>query len=65
MSSVRYSFTKGQVLIRERWASFPNESAETSYSAIYAFKAAIEKTKSLERAKLIPSILCYLLCKSL
>jgi len=41
---------------RERWARYPNYSAETSYSAIYVFKAAIEKTKSLETARLIKAI---------
>jgi len=41
---------------RKRWARYPNYSAETSYSAIYVFKAAIEKTKSLETAKLIKAI---------
>jgi len=40
----------------KRWARYPNYSAETSYSAIYVFKAAIEKTKSLETAKLIKAI---------
>jgi branched-chain amino acid transport system substrate-binding protein len=40
----------------ERWARYPNYSAETSYSAIYVFKEAIEKTKSLETAKLIKAI---------
>jgi branched-chain amino acid transport system substrate-binding protein len=40
----------------KRWARYPNYSAETAYSAIYVFKAAIEKTKSLETAKLIKAI---------
>jgi len=40
----------------KRWARYPNYSAETSYSAIYVFKEAIEKTKSLETAKLIKAI---------
>jgi branched-chain amino acid transport system substrate-binding protein len=40
----------------KRWARYPNYSAETSYSAIYVFKEAIEKTKSLETAKLIQAI---------
>lgn len=40
----------------KRWARYPNYSAETSYSAIYVFKKAIEKTKSLETAKLIKAI---------
>jgi branched-chain amino acid transport system substrate-binding protein len=38
---------------RKRWNRFPNYSAETSYSAIYAFKAAVEKTRSLKTAELI------------
>lgn len=38
---------------RKRWARFPNYSAETSYSTIYAFKAAVEKTRSLKTADLI------------
>jgi len=41
---------------RKRWTRYPNYSAETSYSAIYVFKEAIEKTKSLETAKLIKAI---------
>ena len=41
---------------RKRWARYPNYSAETTYSAMYVFKAAIEKTKSLETAKLIKAI---------
>jgi len=41
---------------RKRWARYPNYSAETCYSAIYVFKAAIEKTKSLGTAKLIKAI---------
>jgi len=40
----------------KRWARYPNYSAETSYSAMYVFKEAIEKTKSLETAKLIKAI---------
>lgn len=38
---------------RKRWNRFPNYSAETSYSAIYVFKAAVEKTRSLKTADLI------------
>ena len=38
---------------RKRWARFPNYSAETCYSTIYAFKAAVEKTQSLKTADLI------------
>ncbi len=40
----------------KRWARYPNYSAETSYSAIYAFKAAIEKTGSLDTAELIKAL---------
>ncbi len=40
----------------KRWARYPNYSAENCYSAIYVFKAAIEKTKSLDTAKLINAI---------
>jgi len=40
----------------KRWARYPNYSAETSYSAIYAFKAAIEKAGSLETAGLIKAL---------
>ena len=54
ISPVCYRSTKLEVLIRERWISVPNESAETLYLAIYAFKVALEKTKNLKRAKLIP-----------
>jgi branched-chain amino acid transport system substrate-binding protein len=38
---------------RKRWARFPNYSAETCYSTIYAFKAAVEKTRSLKTADLV------------
>jgi branched-chain amino acid transport system substrate-binding protein len=38
---------------RKRWARLPNYSGETSYSTIYAFKAAVEKTRSLKTAELI------------
>lgn len=41
---------------RKRWARFPNYSAETSYSTIYAFKAAVEKTRSLKTADLIKAL---------
>lgn len=40
----------------KRWVRYPNYSAEASYSAIYVFKAAIEKTKNLETAMLIKAI---------
>ena len=41
---------------QQRWVRYPNYSAEASYSAIYVFKAAIEKTNSLETTKLIKAI---------
>ncbi len=36
---------------RKRWGRFPNYSAESSYSTIYAIKAGAEKAKSLETNK--------------
>lgn len=41
---------------RKRWNRFPNYSAETAYSTIYVFKAALEKTRSLKTADLIKAI---------
>jgi branched-chain amino acid transport system substrate-binding protein len=41
---------------RKRWNRYPNYSAETSYSSIYVIKAAVEKAKSLETAKLIAAV---------
>lgn len=41
---------------RKRWARLPNYSAETSYSTIYTFKAALEKTRSLKTADLIKAL---------
>ncbi len=41
---------------RKRWNRFPNYSAETAYSTIYVFKAAVEKTRSLKTADLIKAI---------
>ena len=41
---------------QKRWARYPNYSAEAAYSAVYVIKAAVEKTKSLETAKLITAI---------
>jgi len=38
---------------RKRWNRFPNYSAENSYSTLYCFKAAVEKTRSLKTAELI------------
>jgi len=39
-----------------RWTRYPNYSAEAAYSAMYVFKAAIEKARSLETAKLITAM---------
>jgi branched-chain amino acid transport system substrate-binding protein len=42
---------------RERWGNrYPNYSAETTYSAIYALKAAIEKAGSIETAAVIKAL---------
>ncbi|MFQ5854930.1 MAG: ABC transporter substrate-binding protein [Anaerolineae bacterium] len=42
---------------RERWGNrYPNYSAETTYSAVYALKAAIEKAGSLETAAVIEAL---------
>ncbi len=41
----------------KRWGGrYPNYSAEASYSTIYVLKAAIEKAKSLETAKIIAAL---------
>ncbi len=41
---------------RKRWNRFPNYSAENSYSTIYFFKAAVEKTRSLKTAELTKAL---------
>jgi branched-chain amino acid transport system substrate-binding protein len=41
---------------QKRWSRFPNYSAETTYSAVMIAKAAIEKAKSLDSAKLIAAL---------
>jgi branched-chain amino acid transport system substrate-binding protein len=41
---------------RKRWARFPNYSAETTYSAFFIMKAAVEKAKSLETDKVIAAM---------
>lgn len=41
---------------QERWARLPNYSAETSYSAVYIAKAAIEKARSLETSAIIDAL---------
>ncbi len=38
---------------KKRWNRYPNYSAETTYSAFYIMKAAVEKSGSLETAKVI------------
>ncbi|MBI3002557.1 MAG: ABC transporter substrate-binding protein [candidate division NC10 bacterium] len=40
----------------KRWGRLPNYSAETTYSAIYITKAAVEKAKSLETAKVLEAL---------
>jgi len=41
---------------REKFGRFPNYSAANVYTAIYAFKKAVEKTKSLDTQKLIKTL---------
>jgi len=42
---------------RQRWGNrYPNYSAETTYSAIYALKAAIEKADSIKTAEVIKAL---------
>jgi branched-chain amino acid transport system substrate-binding protein len=38
---------------RKRWNRFPNYSAETTYSAFFIMKAAVEKSGSLDTAKVL------------
>lgn len=38
---------------RKRWTRFPNYSAETTYSAFFIMKAAVEKAGSVETAKVV------------
>ena len=40
----------------KRWVRYPNYSAETSYASIYVIKAALEKAKSFETAKLVAAV---------
>lgn len=40
----------------KRWGRLPNYSAETTYSAIYITKAAVEKAKSLDTPKVIAAL---------
>jgi branched-chain amino acid transport system substrate-binding protein len=41
---------------RKRWNRFPNYSAETTYSAFFIMKAAVEKSRSLETAKVVDAM---------
>lgn len=41
---------------KKRWARLPNYSAETTYSAFFILKAAVEKARSLETAKVIEGL---------
>lgn len=41
---------------RKRWARFPNYSAETTYSTFFIMKAALEKARSLETARVIDAL---------
>jgi branched-chain amino acid transport system substrate-binding protein len=41
---------------RKRWNRFPNYSAETTYSAFFIMKAAVEKAGSLETAKVVDAL---------
>ncbi len=41
---------------KKRWARLPNYSAETTYSALFILKAAVEKSRSLETAKVIEGL---------
>jgi branched-chain amino acid transport system substrate-binding protein len=41
---------------RKRWNRFPNYSAETTYSAFFIMKAAVEKAGSMDTAKVIDAM---------
>ena len=41
---------------KKRWARFPNYSAETTYSALFIMKAAVEKARSMETDKVIAAM---------
>ncbi|HLC41947.1 MAG TPA: ABC transporter substrate-binding protein [Methylomirabilota bacterium] len=41
---------------KKRWARFPNYSAETTYSALFIIKAAVEKSNSLDTTKVIEAL---------
>jgi branched-chain amino acid transport system substrate-binding protein len=41
---------------RKRWARFPNYSAETTYSALFIMKAAVEKARSMDTDKVVAAM---------
>ena len=41
---------------QKRWSRFPNYSAETTYSALFITKAAVEKARSLETDKVLEAL---------
>jgi branched-chain amino acid transport system substrate-binding protein len=41
---------------KKRWARYPNYSAETTYSALFIMKAAVEKSRSLETEKVVGAL---------
>ncbi len=41
---------------QKRWSRFPNYSAETTYSAVYITKAAVEKARSIETDKVLEAL---------
>ena len=41
---------------RKRWARYPNYSAETTYSALFIMKAAVEKARSMDTDKVIAAM---------
>jgi branched-chain amino acid transport system substrate-binding protein len=41
---------------QKRWGRFPNYSAETTYSAVFITKAAVEKAKSLDTKKVLEAL---------
>ena len=41
---------------KKRWVRLPNYSAETTYSSLFIIKAAVEKSRSLDTAKVIEGL---------
>jgi len=41
---------------RKRWKRFPNYSAETTYSALFIMKAAVEKAASLDTSRVVEAM---------